>query len=757
MSTVSNSHQLAAGAAPLHPLSHELPAAAGGEGEGLGFGDVMRILKQRKLTIVIAALVTYALVVAATLLIWKYLPAYPAQAVFQLDPPQKLRLMDADVSANSTEMQELLLTEASKLKSREMMLDVVADPEVKSTRYFKYWYDGNVEEAIVGLSKDINAAPIPDTKLIRISLDTDVKSEATLIVSTLVRVYKEQFKSRATGESFKRVQAMKELVSRLKDELAAKRTEISNQRKTTDTAMTDTGRTSHGDFISDLMLKITEVEGSIAQLQGQADYLAGLDPSQIPLTAEQKLIIESDPLLRFVRSQVESLDVEIQTARLMLGENHRQFKVLEERRSALMAKEAAKREELTEQIRTRQIESIREALQSQRNILAKFQDQLIQAQAEQRDMERNLLKIKELEDDAAGLQKQIEEVEIQAKEAESASKDDSRAQLQVIENPRDAVKPSRPNFYVYLGGGFAFALMVGVGLAFLREFTDKRIRTPLDVVRYGHISVLGAVPLLDEEEVTVEAIEDVARTAPHSLIAESFRKIRTNIQFSGPLESQRTLLITSPSPEDGKTAVAINLAVTMAHSNQRVLLIDCNFRRPAIRPRFPKSRPDGLSNVLTGQATLEAVVTPTDVQNLSILSTGPMPPRPAELLSSQAMRELLAAALQKYDRVLLDGPPALLISDATVLAMQVDGVILVTRADTNAKGALKRVREQLERINVRIVGAVLNGVRARAGGYFKQQYREFYEYTSDETLPTDLPGLPSSSDDDVFPPEGPKA
>lgn len=752
MSSISNSPQLAAGAGPIQlPTALEAPPAAQ-ESEGLSFGDVMRILKQRKLTIVITAFITYVLVVGATLALWKYLPGYTSQAMFQLDPPQNLTL-NRPMETSTTEMQELLLTEAAKLKSRELMLDVVGDQAIKETRYFRYWYEGDVEKAIVGLSKDVNAAPLPDTRLIRVSLDTDVRSEATLIINTLVRVYTNKFVSKSEQDTFKRVQAMKDLVSRLKEELTQKRTEIAAQRRATDTPAPDAARLTQGEYISDLLIKITELRAIESQLQSQADYLAGLDPSQIPLTAEQKLMIESDPLLRFVRSQVESLDIEMQTARLILGENHRQYRVLAERRNALMSKEASKREELTEQVRTRQLENVKEALQSQRNVLAKYQDQLIQAQAEQRDLDRNLQKIQELEQDAAAIQKQIEEVEIQAKEAEGASKDESRVQLRLWESARDAVKPSRPNLYVYLGGGFALSLVAGVGLAFLREFTDKRIRTPLDVVRYGHLSVLGAVPLLDEEEVAVEAIEDVARTAPHSLIAESFRKIRTNIQFSGPVESQRTLLITSPSPDDGKTAVAINLAVTMAHSNQRVLLIDCNFRRPAVRQHFSESRPDGLSNVLTGQATLDAVVTRTSVPNLSIMSCGPMPPRPAELLGSQMMRELLAAAIAKYDRVILDGPPALLMSDAAVLAMQVDGVILVARADTNAKGALKRTREQLERINVRIVGAILNGVRARAGGYFKQQYREFYEYTSDETLPSDLPGLPSSSDNMLPPPE----
>ena len=130
-----------------------------------------------------------------------------------------------------------------------------------------------------------------------------------------------------------------------------------------------------------------------------------------------------------------------------------------------------------------------------------------------------------------------------------------------------------------------------------------------------------------------------------------------------------------------------------------------------------------------------------------------MPPTPAELLGSKYMGELIRTAVERYERVIFDGPPALLISDALVVANQVEGVILVARAVQNSKGAFRRAREQLERINARLVGAVLNGVAPRPGGYFKQQYRDFYDYTSEETVPPALPqgssaGSPHSSADE---------
>jgi capsular exopolysaccharide synthesis family protein len=222
------------------------------------------------------------------------------------------------------------------------------------------------------------------------------------------------------------------------------------------------------------------------------------------------------------------------------------------------------------------------------------------------------------------------------------------------------------------------------------------------------------------------------------LVAESFRQIRAHLTFSGPLESQRVLLITSPRPEDGKTATVINLAITFAQGNQRVLLIDCNFRRPGIRAAFEKTKADGLSNVLVGRNRLEDVITHTELPNLDVITCGPMPPNPAELLGSAQMRAVLESAKKTYERILLDGPPALLISDALVLATQVDAVVLVARASVGTKGTLRRAREQFQRIGARVIGAILNGVQARPGGYFRQQYREFYEYSNQEVVPSEL-------------------
>jgi succinoglycan biosynthesis transport protein ExoP len=746
MSSVSTPQQITA----PHPYAIGSPigSTTTTEAEGITFADVSRILKQRKRTIIITSIVLYILVVVATVLIFIYAPTYTSEAIFELEPPRTGEiLLPVQGEVNTQYMEQLLKTEAAKIKNMQLMMDVVKQPEIKATEYYK-WYKSDVMEAAVGLQEDLISAPVPDTRLIRVALACRVKREAKLIVATVVDRYQKMFVGEAEDEMAAQTRGLENTLAQMNHELELKRANLKTLRESANIPAMEVRRVEARRHVVELQIRLAELSAAIAALDAQLQSIQAIDPSKIPLTAEQELIIESDPILRFWRSQVENLDVELDALAQQFGPSHRNVIMMRKRQQGYYEKEVAKRDELIFKVRARQIELLRQQKAQTNSMQVRLQEQLNDVYAEERDLDRNLMTYQELTNDEERLTDQIGEVELTLTEARHAMKDRSRILLRLRQTPEEAIEPTRPRWGPYLGGGAFLALAGGIGLAFLRELTDQAVRTPVDVARFCRLSVLGCIPLLDDEEADVDEMEDVVRLAPHSLVAEAFRRTRTNLQFSGPVESQRSLLITSPSPGDGKTAVAINLATTLAHSNLRVLLIDCNFRRPAIREAFAGTRPEGLSNVLIAEGKLADFVTKTDLPTLDVLSSGPMPPTPAELLGSQQMRALIKEATERYDRVILDGPPTLLISDATVMAMQVDGVILVARADENTRGTLKRAREQLEGINARIVGAILNGVRTRAGGYFKRQYREFYDYTSDETIPAELPGPPTDSDAD---------
>ncbi len=727
--------------------------AAASAPPGLNFSDVIRVVKQRKLMIITTFILLYMLVGAVTLLVRVKFPLWPSEAILELEPPRQ----PFDISDSGWEQpkaqESQLRTESLKLRQIGLLLDVLKDDQVKATNYYRQFNDAL--KCANELQEDLVAAPIPESSLIRVLFASRDPKEAELIVQKVVTTYTNRYKTEQSDELFKQIKNMNDAANSLKSRLDLQLEELKRFREQTDINAAERDQFSEQRYVADLLSRKASLEATGSALETQINGLRGLDPGSIPLTAEQKLIVESDPVLRLYRNQVEALDIEIRTALKVVGDNHRDLRLLRERRDAAYEKEIGRREELISQVREREINTLRQDFAQTQSVLSRVLDQLEEAEAKQRDFNRNVQQANQLVDASDLTRKQWERSLDQVQEAEAALKERQReARLKVYQGATRPNEPSRPNLPLFLGGGFVIALGLSFGLAFLREFTDKAIRTPIDVARYGHLSVLGAIPLLDDEEAEdIEEIEEAVRKAPHSLVAESFRKVRTNLRFSGPPEAQRVVLITSPSPEEGKTAVSVNLAITYAFSNERVLLIDCNFRRPAIRALFPHTRPEGLSNSLVGSGDPLQYVTKTDLPNLDVLTSGPMPPTPAELLGSKRMMEILNAARARYDAVIIDGPPVLLMSDANVLATLVDGVVMVARADSGTKGALGRARDQIEALNARVIGAVLNGVRARAGGYFRQQYRDFYEYTSDETIPSDLPGLLADGDESKQPDE----
>lgn len=210
----------------------------------------------------------------------------------------------------------------------------------------------------------------------------------------------------------------------------------------------------------------------------------------------------------------------------------------------------------------------------------------------------------------------------------------------------------------------------------------------------------------------------ISMTAPKSPIAEQFRTIRTNIQFSSVDEEVQTMIVTSSGPAEGKSTTTANLAVVFAQQGKRVLLIDSDLRKPTVHYTFRTENHIGLSNVLTRQATLEEAVTVTAQEKLWVLPSGPIPPNPSELLGSKGMQALLDQAKDEYDVIILDTPPVLAVTDAQVLANLADGVVLVVSSGKTEIDAAKKAKELLVSAKAKILGVVLNNKKVQDSQYY---------------------------------------
>jgi capsular exopolysaccharide synthesis family protein len=303
--------------------------------------------------------------------------------------------------------------------------------------------------------------------------------------------------------------------------------------------------------------------------------------------------------------------------------------------------------------------------------------------------------------------------------------------LEVIEVAEAGVKVSpRTTRNVVLA--LFLGLILGIGMAFLVDYLDDTLKTREDFERYYETSIIGeiarATPAGEEER------EIVYLTKPESPAAEGFRNLRTNVQFLNLDGSTRLLMVTSASPKEGKTSVVMNLGGALAEMGHKVLVVEADLRRPVMGKFLAEKQNKGTTDVIMGTATLEEAVAETGSENLYVLMSGPKPPNPAELVSSQAMQELLDRLKEDYDYIIVDAPPALAVSDAIAMASMMDGVLVVASHGIADRDAARHTMELLGKVETRILGVVINNVEmaGRYGYGYRYGYYSPYHYNYGE-------------------------
>lgn len=323
--------------------------------------------------------------------------------------------------------------------------------------------------------------------------------------------------------------------------------------------------------------------------------------------------------------------------------------------------------------------------------------------------------------------------------------------IKVLNPARPPAGPVEPN----IPRNFAFALVLGlisgIGLAFLLEGMDNTVRTTEQAQIISQLPSLGMIPLGSRSSVngtgkrlalttsSREVVELVTQVRPQSQMAESYRALRTSLLLSNLGSPPKTIMVTSARPQEGKSTTAINSAIVLAQKGVRVLLIDADLRRPSVHKTLGIGPRSGLSNVLTGSATLDQTITTSPIlPNLFVIPAGSPPPNPAELLASTNMRDVLADLRERFDHIVIDTPPTLSVTDAVVLSPRVDAIILVIRSGQTTKQALRRARDILMQVNAHVTGVLLNAVDLTSPDYYyyyeyQGKYSHYYQEEPQET------------------------
>jgi polysaccharide biosynthesis transport protein len=715
----------------------QLHVSHGGAAEGGGapsVGDIFSMLRRRLVMIVVSALFFNMIWVGSFAVWWIYYPGYLSEALIELIsniPATDLSLEQQRLQQD--EHERFVRTQAVLMKSPSILGEALKVNTVRETGWFarvraKGW------EPLLELDRDLSSAPVRGTNFLRVAIECRGKKDPHVIVNEVVNQWYHAVKQR-TAEDYASgsLEAARNELDDLRRDISSKRERLKAiaQRMPPGALRNPDNITAldvakYGDQVATLRLELSQLD------QYRSIYN---DPSGVPITAEDRAVVEQDPQVAelaragFLLRQQRAADAKV------FGETHSVLRQLDAQIAATDQKIEELRFEKWAERRSDIREAANTAYANTQHSLFLSEENLRRAEAQQQDQDRLLFDYGDLSRDIGRTESYKLTLEEYIRGLARVKSQQTAINVNIAQSAIEPLQRHSPNVYLLpVGIIFAFAMAVGLGLGV--ELLDKSIRTGQDIVRHMDIGILGAIPDTDDEEVSISHVETAVRDEPQSMIAEAFRQIRTNLQFSSPADRQRTIMLTSPRPEDGTTSVACNLALTLAQGGRRVLLVDANLRRPRIDEIFSQTGESGLSNILIGEGSLASCVAKTDNVLLDTLGSGPKPPNPVDLFTGSHWPTFLKEAAGQYDQVIFDTPPVLLASDAAVIASSVDGAVLVIRANRNSRGVARRAYGVLRTIDTHVFGAVLNAARVTRGGYFREQLRTFYEYQEGAELPT---------------------
>ena len=329
--------------------------------------------------------------------------------------------------------------------------------------------------------------------------------------------------------------------------------------------------------------------------------------------------------------------------------------------------------------------------------------------------------------------KQMYELLMQRAKETGISGELKTSNIRVVDQAEIPRGPIRPNKSRDLSLGLLGGLLGGIGLALFMEYIDNRVKNPDEIKAVLGLSFLGLVPGLRDKDLEDGKVPLLTGSVPQNF-AEAFRTVRTNVLFSSAEQGSRSVLVTSTQPQEGKTVVTANLALALAQTGQRVLLIDGDMRKPRQHELFNMTQDPGLSSLLVGKAKASDAVRKTGMNNLWLMPAGPNPPNPAELLGSTRFKDLLKTLGEHFDWMVIDSPPVMAVTDASVIGHLTTGVVFVIGSEQVARNTARSAIEQLLGSRATILGGVLNRVNVRKNPYYYAHYykHEYAGYYSAE-------------------------
>lgn len=380
---------------------------------------------------------------------------------------------------------------------------------------------------------------------------------------------------------------------------------------------------------------------------------------------------------------------------------------------------------------SQEVSKIARSLETQyKSALAREQTLLTALEAQKQealDLNKKVIRYGILKREVEGNKQMYENFLMRLKET-SVTAGLKTSNIRVIDPAKVPERPVKPRVMLNLLLAIISGLTLGTGLAFFYEYLDNTLRTPEDIENFLQIPSLGVIGIFQTAKGNPGGEELITLSDPRSNISEAFRNLRTNVLYSSYDPPRKLILITSALPIEGKTLVAANLAAVLALTGRKVLLLDTDMRKPRLHKLFEVERQPGIAQYLIGEAEPNQIIRETRVANLKLAPCGDIPPNPSELLGSERMISFLSENKDQFDYILLDSAPLVSVTDALVLAGQMDGIILIIKGNETARDPVRRSLRQLEEVKAKVLGAVLNQVDLKKEGYYYHYYRYYRPY-----------------------------
>jgi capsular exopolysaccharide synthesis family protein len=591
----------------------------------------------------------------------------------------------------------------------------------------------------------LEVKPVPRTRLVKVAVSTPAPELSTQVVNAHVKAYIQQGVNLRIQANEEAQGFLEEKLVELKERVEKSEAALNSYRRDKGILSLDDKENIIVDRLSDLNKLLTAAEADKISSEAQLHLIRKRAYDSLPE-------IISNPLIQSLKGQQTTLQGEY--AQLAdrfkpdyprLSQLRAQLAEIQQRLSREMQKVAASLESTYQAAETRE-KGLRAKMEEQKAATLKLKDDSVNYAILAREVDTN---------------RQLYDSVLQRMKEMGVAAEVRTSNVSIIDPGEPPLRPSRPRKLLSLLLSSVVGLMGGIGLAFFLEYLDNSLRNPEEAERYLGLPNLAVVPDFlranrhgdPEPKAFLSVVQEAARRIsgklaqeqlptpdqelvifhhPFSVVTEAYRTLRTAILLSRAGEAPRTVLFTSAAAGEGKTVTTVNLATIFAQMDLRVLVIDADLRRPRCHQVLRAPNGAGLTELLTGQREVSEIIKPTATENLFLLSSGAVPPNPAELIGSRKMHDTLKILQGDYDCVFIDSPPVMPVSDTLLLSTAVDGVVLVINGQGTPRQLVREAQSRLTYARAKILGVVLNRVNMQAGDYpyYYYHYASYYHHTN---------------------------